>query len=91
MTTHNFLDAVKNVASQTEDDSLLGVTVRKLLQEVRALEALDLYNSKENKNQYTIDEMINEVEIAKASNTTKYEDMLGGNLEDAHMRERFQE
>jgi hypothetical protein len=45
MTTHNFLDAVKNVASQTEDDSLLGVTVRKLLQEVKALETMEEYDA----------------------------------------------
>jgi len=45
MTTHNFLDAVKNVASQTKDDSLLGVTVRKLLQEVKALETMEEYDA----------------------------------------------
>ena len=57
MTTHNFLDAVKNVASQTEDDSLLGVTVRKLLQEVKALETMEEYDADPIFNTETFEEM----------------------------------
>ena len=45
MTTPNFLDAIKNLASQTDDDSILGASVRRILQEVRALEAMKEYDS----------------------------------------------
>ena len=45
MTTPNFLDAIKNVASQTNDDSILGANVRRILQEVRAIEAMKEYDS----------------------------------------------
>ena len=58
MTTPDFLDAIKNIASQTNDDSILGANVRRILQEVRALEAMDAYDS----NQLVIDSMITETD-----------------------------
>ena len=61
MTTPDFLDAIKNIASQTNDDSILGANVRRILQEVRALEAMKSFDS--NPNQYTIEQVINEVEM----------------------------
>jgi len=49
---------IKTAASQTEDDSILGATVRRILQEARALEAMDVYDS----NQLVIDSMITETD-----------------------------
>jgi hypothetical protein len=57
MTTEIY-NKIKTAASQTEDDSILGATVRRILQEARALEAMDVYDS----NQLVIDSMITETD-----------------------------
>jgi hypothetical protein len=69
MTTPDFLDAIKNIASQTNDDSILGANVRRILQEVRALEAMKSFDS--NPNQYTIEQVINEVEMENRKDDTR--------------------
>jgi hypothetical protein len=69
MTTPDFLDAIKNIASQTNDDSILGANVRRILQEVRALESMKSFDS--NPNQYTIEQVINEVEMENRKDDTR--------------------
>jgi hypothetical protein len=39
------LEKIKFIAAKTEDDSLLGASVRRILQEDRALEAMEEYDS----------------------------------------------
>jgi len=68
------IEKIKFIAAKTEDDSLLGATVRRILQEDRALEAMEEFDDTQT--------IMFEDEGA--------EDMLGGNLADVHMRERFQ-
>jgi hypothetical protein len=77
MTTEIY-NKIKSAANQTNDDSILGATVRRILQEARALEAMKSYDEKQT----------NMFEDTKTE--PKVEDMLGGNLADVHMRERFQ-
>ena len=39
------IEKIKFIAAKTEDDSLLGASVRRILQEERALEAMEEYDS----------------------------------------------
>lgn len=58
----NAYSKIKAAAQSTGNDSMLGATVRRILQEELAMEALEVYNYDTNPKQYTIDQMISEVE-----------------------------
>jgi curli biogenesis system outer membrane secretion channel CsgG len=55
------LQQIKRAATNTGNDSIFGATVRRILEEERALEAMKSFDS--NPNQYTVDQVINEVEM----------------------------
>jgi|TARA_R110002073_G_scaffold313422_1_gene485389 hypothetical protein len=53
---------IKEAAASNPNDSILGATVRRILQEELALEAMEFFDANPNPNQYTLDQMITEVE-----------------------------
>jgi len=55
-----FYERIKEASASNPNDSILGATVRRIMQEELALEAMESYDA--NPNQYTIDQMITEVE-----------------------------
>jgi|TARA_B110000908_G_C9803043_1_gene249519 hypothetical protein len=60
---------IKEAAASNPNDSILGATVRRILQEELALEAMEFFDANPNPNQYTLDQMITEVEN---DNTDKF-------------------
>ena len=55
-----FYERIKEASASNPNDSILGATVRRIMQEELALEAMESYDA--NPNQYTLDQMITEVE-----------------------------
>ncbi len=53
---------IKLAAATNSNDSILGAIVRRILQEELALEAMDFFDANPNPNQYTLDQMITEIE-----------------------------
>ena len=53
---------IKEAVASNPNDSILGATVRRILQEELALEAMEFFDANPNPNQYTLDQMITEVE-----------------------------
>ena len=53
---------IKEAAASNPNDSILGATVRRILQEELAIEAMEFFDANPNPNQYTLDQMITEVE-----------------------------
>ena len=63
--TELFYNRIKEATKTTEDDSILGATVRRIMQEELALEAMQAYDANPNPRQYTLDQMITEVKQEK--------------------------
>ena len=53
---------IKEAVASNPNDSILGATVRRIIQEELALEAMEFFDANPNPNQYTLDQMITEVE-----------------------------
>jgi|15BtaG_2_1085339.scaffolds.fasta_scaffold00229_3 hypothetical protein len=63
--TELFYNRIKEATKTTEDDSILGATVRRIMQEELALEAMQAYDANPNPRQYTLDQMITEIKQEK--------------------------
>jgi hypothetical protein len=63
--TELFYNRIKEATKTTEDDSILGATVRRIMQEELALEAMQAYDANPNPRQYTLDQMITEIKENK--------------------------
>ena len=57
-----FYNRIKEATASNSNDSTLGATVRRIMQEELALEAMKAYDANPNPKQYTLDQMITEVE-----------------------------
>lgn len=63
--TELFYNRIKEATKTTENDSILGATVRRIMQEELALEAMQAYDANPNPRQYTLDQMITEIKENK--------------------------
>jgi len=59
--TELFYNRIKEATKSNPNDSILGATVRRIMQEELAVEAMQAYDANPNPSQYTLDEMITEI------------------------------